>query len=135
MENFFIALFSVCCGSAGYLITHFWIHPILKYREIKDQIISDLIFYANAINSKGLNEEMKQRVLDRMVANRMRSAELSACFYKFPKFYRNYLMKIGERPDFACGELIGLSNTSEFEAAQTRIDKIQTQLKINPKVS
>lgn len=70
-----------------------------------------------------------------MAANRMRSAELSACFNKFPKFYRYYLMKIGERPDFACGELIGLANTSEFEAAQTRIDKIQTQLKINPKVS
>ena len=134
MENFFIALFSVCCGAAGYLIAHFWIHPILKYREIKDQIISDLIFYANAINADDLNEEMKQRVLDRMVANRMRSAELSACFYKFPKFYKIYLMKIGEQPDFACGELIGLSNTGEFDAAQKRIDKIQDQLKINPKV-
>ena len=134
MENFFITLFSVCCGAAGYLIAHFWFQPILKYREIKDQIISDLIFYANAINTKGLNEEMKQRVLDRMVANRMRSAELSASFYKFPKFYRKYLMKTEERPDFACGELIGLSNTSEFNAAQTRIDKIQEYLKIIPKV-
>ena len=134
MENFLITFFSVCCGAIGFLIAQFWFQPILKYREIKGQIISDLIFYANAINEKGLNEEMKQRVLDRMVANRMRSAELTACFYKFPKLYRKYLMRKEERPDFASGELIGLSNTSEFDAAQTRIDKIQDLLRINPKV-
>jgi hypothetical protein len=43
-------------------------------------------------------------------------------------------MKKGERPDLACGELIGLSNTSEYETARTRIDKIQGLLRINPKV-
>lgn len=134
MESFLIALFSVCCGAMGFLVAQFWFQPILRYREIKGQIISDLIFYANAINAEGLNEEMKQRTLDRMVANRKHSADLTACFYKFPKIYRYYLIKIGERPDFACGELIGLSNTSESHAAQTRIDKIQALLRINPKV-
>ena len=127
-------MFSVCCGTIGFLIAQFWFQPILKYREIKGQIIYDLIFYGNAINAKVPNEEMKQRVLDRMVANRVRSAELAACFYKFPKFYRKYLTLNGERPDFACGELIGLSNTNELDTAQARIEKIQTQLKIDPKV-
>jgi hypothetical protein len=92
------------------------------------------MFYDNAIDAKDLNEEMKQRKLDRMVSNRRHSADLTACFYKFPKFYRSYLMKKGERPDLACGELIGLSNTSEYETARTRIDKIQGLLRINPKV-
>ena len=134
MENFLIALFSVCCGAIGFLVAQFWFQPILRYREIKGQIISDLVFYANAINAERLNEEMKQRTLDRMVTHRRHSADLTACFYKFPKFYRFYLMKKGERPDFASGELIGLSNTSEYDAAHIRIDKIQELLRINPKV-
>jgi hypothetical protein len=135
MENFLIALFSVSCGAVGFLLAQFWFQPILKYRQIKSQIISDLIFYGNVINAEGLDQEMQQRVLDRMISNRRHSADLTACFYKFPSLYRKYLMKIGERPDLACGELMGLSNTSEYEAAQKRMDKIQALLRIDPRVS
>lgn len=134
MENFLIALFSVICGASGYLIAKFWFQPIFEYRDIKSQIIADLIFYANAINPKGLNDEMKQRVLDRMVADRRHSAQLTACFYSLPSLYRKYLMKISERPDIASSEFIGLSNTTEYDEANKLIDKIQEQLGINPKV-
>jgi len=134
MDKFLITIFSIFCGAVGFLFTNFWFQPILRYRQIKSQIISDIVFYANAINPENLNDEMKQRVIDRMVSNRKHSADLTACFYNLPSFYRFYLRKRGEKPDFASREFMGLSNTTEYESANRRIDKIQELLKIIPKV-
>jgi len=129
------AFIGIIAGAGGYLLATFWFQPILKYREIRSQIISDIIFYANAVKADGMNDAFKQRVLDRMVANRRHSADLAACFHELPCLYRSYLMKIEERPDNASVELMGLSNTSEWEAASQRIDAIQKYLKIDPKVT
>lgn len=135
MDNFlFTILSSVISGAAGYVISKFWLQPVLQYRKIKMQIISDLIFYANAINPSGFNDEMKRRVLDRMIANRRHSANLTACYYSLPQKYRMYLLKKEEYPDKASSEFILLSNTTEYHEARQAIDRIQVLLGIDPKV-
>ncbi len=134
MDEFLIVIFSISCGAIGYLIATFWVQSILKYREIKAQIIADLIFYDNAISPVGLNEEMKQRVLDRESSNRKRAAQLTASYISFPRFYRMYLHVVGERPDKATFEFIGLSNTHDIKEARGYINQIQNFLRIKPKV-
>jgi len=135
MDNFILTILSsVISGAAGYVIARFWLQPVFQYREIKMQIISDLVFYANAINPNGLNEEMKQRVLDRMIANRRHSANLTACYYSLPRKCRDYLIKKGEYPDKASSEFIYLSNTTEYDEAIKAIKRIQVLLRIDPPI-
>lgn len=134
MGKFLIFIFSIICGAIGFLVSRFWFQPILRYIEIKGEIISNLIFYDNVIRAEGLSDEMKQRMNDRMVANRRHSADLAACYYRLPRLYRWYLMKKKERPDLASGEMMSLSNTMDLDSAHKRTDKIQELLRINPKV-
>lgn len=134
MEDFLVLFSSISAGAIGYLTAIFWFQPILKYREIKGQIISDLLFYDNAISSKGLNEDMVQRVLDRSVSNRERAADLTTSYINFPCLYKKWLLFWKEYPDKATFELIGLSNTEDFDEARRYIKQIQILLRINPPI-
>lgn len=39
----------ILVGIAGWLILHFWVNPILAYREIRRQIKADLVNYGNVM--------------------------------------------------------------------------------------
>ena len=134
MKEFIVVFLGIAAGAAGFLISNFWFQPVLWYRAIRNQVISDLVFYANAINAKGLNDAMKARLEDRIIANRRHSADLVANHVDLPGLYRWYLLRRGERPDGAAVELMGLSNTTEYEEANRRIKKIQEYLRIKPRV-
>ena len=132
MSEFWITLVVIFTGAIGFLLATFWFRPILRYSNLKAQILSDFIFYANAINTDGLNEEMKKRGLARAEANRRHSADLEACFQHLPRLYLWLLSRRQEKPDMASKEMMGLSNTSDWEAAAKRIDKIRAFLRFPP---
>lgn len=134
MNEFIIVLISILSGILGYLIANFWMRPILRYRDVKHQVLSDLIFYASAINADGMNEKIKDRVSQRMEANKRHSSDLTACYIDMPVWYKWFLKKLKESPELAATQLMGLSNTSDHETADKRINKIKEHLRIETEV-
>lgn len=123
-------LIGISAGAAGYLIVTFWFQPILRYREIRQLVHSDLIFFADVTSADGLKPEIQERMWARVCANRRHSADLRAAFTELPWFYRKTLFIYGQKPEKAAVELIGLSNTFEHDEAAKRVDKIRTYLKL-----
>lgn len=121
-------LIGLAAGAAGYLIVTFWFQPILRYREIRERVHSDLIYYADAITADGLNEEMKQRLWARVSANRRHSSDLRAVFGSLPWWYRKYLAARGRHPEQVAKDLMGLSNTFKHDDAATRMQRIRSGL-------
>jgi len=129
-EKLFAVLIGVVTGTVGYWFTTFWMKPILQYRELRSKVLIDLIFYAQVINADGLNERMKNLYEERVVSNRRLSAELTACFLDLPFWYKWWLRSRGHMPERAAIDLIGFSNTTEYEAAAKRVERIKAALGI-----
>ena len=130
IEMFFAAIIGVVTGSIGYFVATFWMRPILRFGDIRQQIASDLVFFANAITPEGLNEEMKKRVVDRRIANRRSSADLMACLLTIPCWYRWLINFQKQDPFVAAQQLIGLSNTVDYDNSDKRINIIKEKLNI-----
>ena len=77
MNEIFILFLGAFAGGVSFLVIQFWMNPLLRYIEIKHQVTSDLVFYANVINADNLNEEMQQRHRDRQEQNRRHGAEIT----------------------------------------------------------
>ena len=133
-EKLLAALIGVITGTVGYWFTTFWMKPILQYRELRSKVLIDLIFYAQVINADGLNDRMKKLYEDRIVANRRLSAELTACLLELPFWYKWWLRLRGHMPERAATDLIGFSNTTEYEAASKRVERIKIALGIKVEV-
>ena len=125
------AIISVICGAIGYLAATFWFRPMLRYYDLKHNLIVDLIFYANAINPEGMSDLLKNQHEKRILSLRKHSAEFLACYLDLPSWYKCILRKIKEEPLNASGDLMGLSNTCECDAAYRRVEKIKKYLRIN----
>ncbi len=123
-------LISVASGGMGYFIITFWMQPILKYQSIKYRIISDLFFYANVINANEMNDDMKERMNQRIQADRRNSSDLEACCPILPLWYKWYLNWRGEHAQKAAKALIGLSNTVDYEEAAESVESIKKHLRI-----
>ena len=126
------AFLGLTAGAAGYWITTFWMKPILQYRELRMKVFADFIFYAQVINAEGLSDRMKKLYEDRVVANRRHSAELAACLTELPSWYKWWLHRRGHAPQAAVTNLIGFSNTSEYDAADKRVRAIKKALGYKP---
>ena len=126
------AALGLSAGAAGYWITTFWMKPILQYRELRTRVFADFIFYAQVVNAAGLNERMNKLYEDRVIANRRNSADLAACLIELPTWYKWWLRRKGHAPEAAVTHLIGLSNTSEYEAAAKRVNAIKRALGYEP---
>ena len=120
----------IIAGGAGYLVVKFWMEPLLRYVKIKHEVASDLIFYANVIDATNLNEEMQDRKRHRQESNRRHAAEIRACYYSLPIWYRFYLKKVGEDPISASKALIGLSNSNEYVHGENFIDRLGKALRM-----
>jgi hypothetical protein len=134
MREFLVVVISIASGGLGYLFATFWIRPILRYLNVKHQVLSDLIFYASAINADGMNENIRTRMLNRIEANKRCSADLTACYIDLPFWYIWFLKKHKESPEAVATQLMGLSNTSDYESAHKQIDKIKEHLRIKTDV-
>ncbi len=122
----------LAAGVFGYLATTFWIQPILRYRDIRERVHSDLIFYADVVNADGLNEDMKRRMWERIAADRRHSADLRAIFAQLPWWYRRWLSLCGCDPERVSEHLMGLSNTFDYEEAAKRVKAIRSGLCLPP---
>ena len=133
MEQFWITLLSIAAGAIGYLIATFWVRPILRYREIKYQAASDLVYFANAIELQKLDGSLREDALSRMEANRRCAADLAAIYDDLPCWYRRWLHRCKEDPKQASSELIGLSNESDIKEAKGRIKNVKESLRLSQK--
>ena len=115
-------------GALGYWFTTFIMQPIMRYRDLKNQILMDFIYYAQVINAEGLNDDMKALFRERVLENRRSSAQLRAAILLLPRPYLSYLRHKGHRPEEAARHLIGYSNTTEYEAAHKAEDAIRIWL-------
>ena len=124
-------LIGLSAGAIGYFLVTFQLQPILRYREIRERVHSDLIYYADAVNSVDLNDAMKNRVLERITANRRHSSDLRAIFHSLPWIYRKYILICGHNPQKAANDLMGLSNTFNHQDVATRVESIRAGLGIS----
>ena len=115
-------------GAAGYWITTFWMKPILRYRELRSSGLSDLIYFAQVTNADGLNDRMQKLYEQRIEANRRSSADLTACLLELPGWYKSLLKCRGCNPEAAAADLIGFSNTRDYDAAAKRVERIKAAL-------
>jgi hypothetical protein len=135
MCEFLFPIIGLFAGGVGYLIVNFWMTPLLKYLEIKHQVTSDLVFYANVINANGMNERMEKLLLERRESNRKHAAEIRASFFRLPKWYRYILCSRNEDPVAASKNLICLSNTHEEDQATKVINTLKKNLNINDNIN
>ena len=133
MKEVIILLFSLIAGGFGYLIVSFWINPILRYIQIRHDVTSDLIFYANVISPDNLDAKLKERYEERIDSNRRHAAEIAACYYRLPKLYQAWLKKKGEDPLVASKNLIGLSNCN-LDTADHHIQWLKKSLRLDRKL-
>ena len=57
-----VTLTAIAAGGAGYLLVTFVFQPILRFRAIRSQVLSDLVFYRNAIKADGMGEKIQNRL-------------------------------------------------------------------------
>ncbi|MFC1813633.1 hypothetical protein ACFL03_13185 [Thermodesulfobacteriota bacterium] len=128
---YIVAIISFAFGVFGYVITQFWLRPILRYRKLKHQVASDLAGYVIAETVEGADKKTDRRTKDRLAAIRRHSEELSSSYsYDLPPWYRLVLQRRGESPVEASKYLMKLSNTRNPEHAKGHVEKIKACLKI-----
>lgn len=130
MEQVWITILGITAGGLGYLIATFWVRPILRYRDIKHQVASDLVFYANAIELQKQNGSFREDTLQRKERNRRNAADLTAIYADLPSWYRRCLITRTEDPQKASKDLIGLSNSSNQEDAREYVAGIKKHLRL-----
>lgn len=121
-------IIGLAAGAFGYLVTTFWMQPILLYREIRERVHSNLIFYADVVNAEGLNESMRQRMWERVDANRRHSADLQSIFLLLPIWYRKWISLRAHNPERVANHLMGLSNTFKYDDTAERVKVIRSGL-------
>jgi hypothetical protein len=129
------AILPFVVGGSGYLLLHFSMAPIHRYRDIKRSIVSDLVFYANAIRDEGMGERIQQRKVEREDKNRKNAAELMATYSELPSWYLRLLERRGEDPVRAANNLIGLSNDPDWEGARHHVGHIKNALRISEQLN
>lgn len=121
-------LLSLVAGGCGYLVVTFWMSPILRYLQIRHDVTSDLIFFANVTDSSNINDRLKERREVGLEKYRRHAAEIAACYYRLPRWYRAILDRRGEDPLTASKNLIGLSNSSKAEQPDHHIQRLKKSL-------
>ena len=84
-------LIGLIAGAFGYWFTTFHMQPILRFRNLRNQVLMDFIYYAQVINAEKLNEDMKKLFRERVLVNRRSSAQLFAAIQDLPWWYSHYL--------------------------------------------
>lgn len=125
-------LIGVFSGALGYWFSTFHMQPILRFRELRNQVLIDFIYFAQVINADGLNDEMKKLYRERILANRKLSSELVAAIQELPFWYLFSLRFKRLNPVKAAKHLIGFSNTEDYEKAQQIEAAVRKDLGLPP---
>ena len=126
--NLLTAIIGLASGAFGYWFTTFSMQPILRYREIRNKVFSDFIYFAQVTDAEGLNEDMQDLYRQRVLSNRTSSANLRAVYLDLPCWYTNHLKSRGLDPEGAAKSLIGFSNTKDHTASFKLEQKIRGKL-------
>lgn len=63
-------LIGIVSGSIGYWFSTFSVQPILRYRNIRNQVFFDFVYFAQVVNAEGLNDEIQKLYQVRILSNR-----------------------------------------------------------------
>ena len=121
-------LIGIVSGSVGYWFSTFSVQPVLRYRNIRNQVLIDFVYFAQVVNAEGLNDEMQKLYRKRILANRKSSAELNAAIVELPFWYRAFLKIKKLNPIQAARHLIGYSNTTDYEQSHKLENSIRKNL-------
>lgn len=147
MKTYIPAIIGVLVGIFGFYASKFWMQPILLYREIKSKILGKIIYFNNVYvddtfeyfktksqDDPGIKEvvdNVKMRMNEKQLEYRKLSGELLGIIMYLPFLYKFFLLKFRkENPWKAKDELIGLSNSRNYEDDKIRIYNIQVLLKV-----
>jgi hypothetical protein len=134
MKDFLPLLIGIASAIAGYLIINFWYRPILRFLDIKSQIMSDLVYYENATvrvpRSTALKISIPDRVIERLEVTRRHSADLLANFNELPSWYKLYLKQRNFEIEKAVEELLILSNYPDINKGEPHLRLVRQHLKI-----
>jgi hypothetical protein len=132
--EFTSVLLSVMFGAIGYLLITYVFQPIIRYRDLKAKIISDLIYFANIydIESKvlGKKDPLAESYCERMVEIRRNAADLEAFNYFIPWICRKCMRLRKENPLEASFAMIVLSNVTEKEKIDQAKNSVEKHLRI-----
>lgn len=126
--NLLTALIGIAAGAVGYWFVTFQMQPVLRFLEVRNKIFSDFIYYAQVINAEGLNDEMQALYRERVLANRQSSAQLRSAYLQLPWWYKNSLSRKGLDPETAARNLIGFSNTTDYQDSHRIEQEIRERL-------
>lgn len=131
VRDSFSVLLTIVAGGLGYFIMQFIMAPVQRYLEIRHQVTSDLLYYANAIGAKGAGEALRRKQDERQESNRKHASEIVAAYYRLPGFYRFWLKRKGEDPLDASRGLIGLSTSFDYEQAYPYLKQLLKSLNLH----
>lgn len=98
-EAYWSVLIGIGAGAFGYWFSTFSVEPILRYRDVRNQILIDFVYFAQVVNADGLNDEMKELYRHRVLANRKTSADLRAAILDLSGWYKRYLAHSGVKAE------------------------------------
>ena len=148
MEPYITLVIGAFIGLAGYFTSTFWIQPIIRYRAIKSRIVGRLTYFsdvyesedderlkemARETNSEDIRDVLKvakERMKEKKFGCRRLSGELEGILLYLPRWYKFFfLRRRDEKPEQAVKELIGLSNSRDYDQTKIRMNSIKIMLK------
>jgi len=130
--NLFAVFFGIVAGAVGYWFNTFAMQPILRFREVRIRVLSDFFHFNQVVNadvSYAEKQSLYQIEGQRVLAT---SAELSAAVFDLPRWYLWYAKRRALNPEQAACELIGYSNTKEYDLARKYRVSIRKNLGLPP---
>ena len=124
-------LLAVPVGIITFILTNYCMKPLLKYRKIKFEIASDLIYYDNTVEIDGGGESHLAKLrLKKTDKFKRHASNLKSAFFQLPKWHYIHFPDCEERPLDAVKSLMAYANSTNRETAQTAIDEIKSFLKL-----
>lgn len=127
-------LISVAFGAIGYLLVTYVFQPILRYRDLKAKIISDLFYYANIYGEEPSklddNDPLREKYWERNEEIRRNAADLEAFYSLIPWICRKWLHLRKEDPLAASFAMVVLSNVTDQEKIERAKEIVEKHLRI-----
>ena len=123
------AIIGFCLGAAGYIIFRFWLLPIRRYQQIKDQIAESIRDHELKLS----NEKTFKLSPDQSKICYKQAVALTDSYYDdLPHWYRMVLNNRKEYPEGASKNLKALASSNRnSDHARSRIYNIRNNLNLS----
>jgi hypothetical protein len=124
-----LAALSFFIGMFGYVLTYYWLRPVIGYRKVKNRLAKDMM-----VSEKDLKKKSTQadNVLSAFKPKwKAHAAALTAVYEeRLPDWYKLTLSRRGESPTEAAKHLMALVNIKDPRHAAKRMAAIKTSMKL-----